>query len=306
MNILLIGSGGREHALAWAHRRQPAVDKLYCAPGNPGIDQIARIVVARYFGPCRRHRLLQGQDHRLRRGRPRGAAGGGASPTISSRPGSRCSGHRNSRPSLKARRASPRISAPNTISRPPPMAASPTKTRRCAYLEDHRRADRHQGGWAGGGQRRHRGDEDGRGARPRSTTSSRASFGGAECVIEEFLEGEEASFFVLSDGTHALPLATAQDHKRVGEGDTGPNTGGMGAYSPAPCMTQALCAEALEKIVKPTIRALSDMGHPYVGVLYAGLILTSDGPKLIEYNVPLRRSRNPGADAAAEGRYRSR
>ncbi len=110
-------------------------------------------------------------------------------------------------------------------------------------------------------------------------------FGGEECVIEEFLEGEEASFFVLSDGKNALPLATAQDHKRVGDGDTGPNTGGMGAYSPAPCMTPALCEEALERIVKPTIRALNEMGHPYVGVLYAGLILTRDGPKLIEYNV---------------------
>jgi phosphoribosylamine---glycine ligase len=109
-------------------------------------------------------------------------------------------------------------------------------------------------------------------------------FGGAECVIEEFLEGEEASFFVLTDGKNVLPLATAQDHKRVGDGDTGPNTGGMGAYSPAPCMSEALCAEALEKIVKPTVRALSDMGHPYKGVLYAGLILTKDGPKLIEYN----------------------
>jgi phosphoribosylamine--glycine ligase len=109
-------------------------------------------------------------------------------------------------------------------------------------------------------------------------------FGGAECVIEEFLEGEEASFFVLTDGTHALPLATAQDHKRVGDGDTGPNTGGMGAYSPAPCMTPALCEDALERIVKPTIRALAEMGQPYVGVLYAGLMLTRDGPKLIEYN----------------------
>ena len=109
-------------------------------------------------------------------------------------------------------------------------------------------------------------------------------FGEAECVIEEFLEGEEASFFVLSDGVHTLPLATAQDHKRVGDGDVGPNTGGMGAYSPAPCMTEALCAEALEKIVRPTVKALADMGHPYAGVLYAGLILTKDGPKLIEYN----------------------
>ena len=109
-------------------------------------------------------------------------------------------------------------------------------------------------------------------------------FGDGECVIEEFMEGEEASFFALSDGVNVLALATAQDHKRVGDGDTGPNTGGMGAYSPAPCMTSALCAETLEKIVKPTVAALASMGHPYKGVLYAGLILTRDGPKLIEYN----------------------
>jgi phosphoribosylamine---glycine ligase len=110
-------------------------------------------------------------------------------------------------------------------------------------------------------------------------------FGGAECVIEEYLEGEEASFFVLSDGVHALPLATAQDHKRVGDGDTGPNTGGMGAYSPAPCMTVALCDQTMKQIVEPTVQALRDMGHPYKGVLYAGLMLTKEGPKLIEYNV---------------------
>jgi phosphoribosylamine---glycine ligase len=109
-------------------------------------------------------------------------------------------------------------------------------------------------------------------------------FGGASCVIEEFLEGEEASFFLLTDGVHVLPLTTAQDHKRVGDGDTGPNTGGMGAYSPAPCMTPALCTEALDTIVKPTVAAMAAMGHPYKGVLYAGLILTRDGPKLIEYN----------------------
>ena len=109
-------------------------------------------------------------------------------------------------------------------------------------------------------------------------------FGTGECVIEEFMEGEEASFFALSDGLNVLALATAQDHKRVDDGDVGPNTGGMGAYSPAPCMTQALCAETLEKIVKPTVAALASMGHPYKGMLYAGLILTRDGPKLIEYN----------------------
>src|SRR5262249_54476235 len=115
--------------------------------------------------------------------------------------------------------------------------------------------------------------------------ANRFGAAGAEVVIEEFLAGEEASFFVLSDGEHALPLATAQDHKRVFDGDKGPNTGGMGAYSPAPVMTEAMCARALDEIVRPTIRAMRAMGAPYKGVLYAGLMITAEGPKLIEYNV---------------------
>ncbi len=108
---------------------------------------------------------------------------------------------------------------------------------------------------------------------------------GASLVIEDFLEGEEASFFVLSDGTTAVPLATAQDHKRVHDGDTGPNTGGMGAYSPAPAMTAALVDRTMAEIVEPTLAAMRARGAPFRGVLYAGLMLTSDGPKLIEYNV---------------------
>jgi phosphoribosylamine--glycine ligase len=104
-------------------------------------------------------------------------------------------------------------------------------------------------------------------------------------VIEEFLEGEEASLFALVDGQTAVALASAQDHKRVGEGDTGPNTGGMGAYSPAPVLTRDLEARAMEEIVRPTAKAMADAGTPFSGVLYAGLMLTTDGPKLIEYNV---------------------
>ena len=107
---------------------------------------------------------------------------------------------------------------------------------------------------------------------------------GAELVVEEFMTGEEASFFVLCDGENALPLATAQDHKRVGDGDTGPNTGGMGAYSPASIMTQALIDEAMSKIIAPTLATMARRGAPYRGVLYAGLMLTPDGPKLVEYN----------------------
>ena len=108
---------------------------------------------------------------------------------------------------------------------------------------------------------------------------------GAEVVIEEFLVGEEASFFVLCDGETAIPLASAQDHKRVGEGDTGPNTGGMGAYSPAPVMTPEMTARTMNEIVVPTLRAMKAMGAPFKGVLFAGLMITKEGPKLIEYNV---------------------
>ncbi len=107
---------------------------------------------------------------------------------------------------------------------------------------------------------------------------------GSEVVIEEFLTGEEVSFFALTDGTTIVPFGSAQDHKRVGEGDTGPNTGGMGAYSPAPVLTPALEEQAMREIVAPTVHAMAEAGTPYSGVLYAGLMLTADGPKLIEYN----------------------
>ena len=107
---------------------------------------------------------------------------------------------------------------------------------------------------------------------------------GSEVVIEQFLTGEEASFFALTDGTAILPIGTAQDHKRVGEGDTGPNTGGMGAYSPAPVLSEALQAQVMREIVEPTVQTLREEGMPYSGVLYAGLMLTKDGPQLIEYN----------------------
>jgi phosphoribosylamine--glycine ligase len=107
---------------------------------------------------------------------------------------------------------------------------------------------------------------------------------GAEVVIEEFLDGEEASFFCLCDGTTALPFGTAQDHKRVGDGDTGPNTGGMGAYSPAPVMSAGMTERTMREIIEPTMRGMAELGAPFAGVLFAGLMITADGPKLIEYN----------------------
>ena len=125
---------------------------------------------------------------------------------------------------------------------------------------------------------------------------------GSEIVIEEFLEGEEASFFALVDGTNVLPLVAAQDHKRAGDGDTGPNTGGMGAYSPAPIMTPAMVKRTMDQIVTPTVAAMAARGTPYKGVLFAGLMITRSGPKLIEYNVRFGDPGDAGAHDALEVR----
>ena len=121
-------------------------------------------------------------------------------------------------------------------------------------------------------------------------------------VIEEFLDGEEASFFCLCDGATALPFGTAQDHKRVGDGDTGPNTGGMGAYSPAPVMSAEMIERTMREIIEPTMRGMAELGAPFSGVLFAGLMITADWSEADRIQCPLRRSRMPGADAAAEGR----
>ena len=282
MNILLIGSGGREHALAWAIAASPLCDKLFVAPGNPGIGQIARNMDVKVSDHAAVIAFCQREKIGLVVVGPEAPLVAGLADDLSAQ-GIKVFGPRKFPAQLEGSKGFTKdICAKYNI----PTAAYDRfrdKAAALAYLDQHGapiviKAD---GLAAGKGVTV---AMDIATARAAVEDIFSGKFGGAECVIEEFLEGEEASFFVLTDGTHALPLATAQDHKRVGDGDTGPNTGGMGAYSPAPCMTPALCAEALEKIVKPTIHALSEMGHPYVGVLYAGLILTKDGPKLIEYN----------------------
>jgi phosphoribosylamine--glycine ligase len=282
MNILLIGSGGREHALAWAISASPLCDKLFCAPGNPGIDQVARVVDLKIadhgavIAFCKAEAIglvVVGPEAPLVAGLSDDLRAAGIKVFGPSKFAAQLEGSKGFTKDICAKHGIPTAA----------YGRFSDRDKALAYLETHGtpiviKAD---------------GLAAGKGVTVAMTMAeARAAvadifsgkFGGAECVIEEFLEGEEASFFVLTDGRNALPLTTAQDHKRVGDGDTGPNTGGMGAYSPAPCMTPALCDEALERIVKPTIRALADMGHPYVGVLYAGLILTRDGPKLIEYN----------------------
>ena len=282
MNVLLIGSGGREHALAWAISASPFLKKLYCAPGNPGMAQVAELALlditdhGAVIDFCKVHAInfvVVGPEAPLVAGLVDDLKGQGIKAFGPSKFAAQLEGSKGFTKDICAKHNIPTAA----YGRFTDLAKAQ------AYLAKHGvpiviKAD---------------GLAAGKGVTVAATMSEAESaltdifsgrFGGAECVIEEFLEGEEASFFVLSDGVHTLPLATAQDHKRVGDGDTGPNTGGMGAYSPAPCMTEALCIEALEKIVKPTVRALRDLGHPYVGVLYAGLILTRDGPKLIEYN----------------------
>ncbi len=282
MNVLLIGSGGREHALAWALSASPLLTKLYCAPGNPGIAQLAELAAIditdhrAVIGLCKAKSIdfvVVGPEAPLVAGLVNDLNAEGFKAFGPSKFAAQLEGSKGFTKDICANYSIPTAAYGRFTDLEKAKAYLASQGAPIVIKADGLAA--------------------GKGVTVAMTLPEAEAalqdifsgrFGEAECVIEEFLEGEEASFFVLSDGVHTLPLATAQDHKRVGDGDVGLNTGGMGAYSPAPCMTEALCSQALEKIVKPTVKALADMGHPYVGVLYAGLILTKDGPKLIEYN----------------------
>ena len=282
MNVLLIGSGGREHALAWAISASPLLTKLYCAPGNPGISQVAELAAIDIADHGAVINLCKAKSIDFVVVGPEAPLVAGLVNDLNA------SGFKAFGPSKFAAQLEGSKGFTKDI-----CANYNIPTAAYGRFTDLEKAKAYLASQGAPIVIKADGLAAGKGVTVAMTLPDAEAalqdifsgrFGEAECVIEEFLEGEEVSFFVLSDGVHTLPLATAQDHKRVGDGDVGPNTGGMGAYSPAPCMTDALCAEALEKIVKPTVKALADMGHPYVGVLYAGLILTKDGPKLIEYN----------------------
>ncbi len=284
MNVLLIGSGGREHALAWKLAQSPKLGKLFAAPGNPGIAEHARLVDIDpadhratvdfclknsveliVIGP--EAPLVDGLADNLR---TMGFAVFGPNRIPAQLEGSKgftkdlCARH--GIPTARYVRASDRLAAE-------------------AALEDFSfpvviKAD----GLAAGKGVIIAGSADEAGEALATMFDGGFGSAGSAVVIEEFLEGEEASFFALTDGRTIVPFGSAQDHKRVGDGDTGPNTGGMGAYSPAPVLTPELERRALSEIVEPTVRALAERGTPYSGVLYAGLMLTGEGPKLIEYN----------------------
>ena len=278
MNILLLGSGGREDALAWRLRQSPSCDKLIAAPGNPGIARWADCVA---MDPCDASAVVslareQGID--LVVVGPEAPLAAGVADVL------RNAGIDTFGPSVAAARLETSKGFTKDLCR---ANGIPTA--------DYVRVDRAEDAKGELGRFgipvviKADGLAAGKGvtvamSRDEAERAIEAAGDGA-LVIEEFLEGEEASLFALVDGETAVPLASAQDHKRVGEGDTGPNTGGMGAYAPAPVLTAELQERAMEEIVRPTARALAAAGTPFSGVLYAGLMLTFDGPKLIEYNV---------------------
>ena len=285
MNILILGSGGREHALAWKIAASPLTTKLYCAPGNAGIAREAECVAldvadhAAVIAFCKDKKIdfvVVGPEAPLCAGIADDLEAAGIKTFGPSKWAARLEGSKGFTKDLcKA----------NNI----PTAAY-ERFKGAAAAKDYVRAKgapivvKNDGLAAG------------KGVVVASTVAEAEAaidmmFDGGlgekawEIVIEDCLVGEEASFFALCDGETAIPLASAQDHKRVFDGDKGPNTGGMGAYSPAPVMTPEMNQRVMDEIILPTVRALKAIGAPYKGVLFAGLMITKDGPQLIEYNV---------------------
>ncbi|MFL6772425.1 MAG: phosphoribosylamine--glycine ligase, partial [Sphingomicrobium sp.] len=277
MNILLLGSGGREDALAWRLRQSPSCGKLLAAPGNPGIARWADCVPLDPCDPDAVIGLARGNGIDLVVIGPEAPLVAGVADAV------RESGFAVFGPGAAAARLEGSKGFTKDLCR---AHGIPTADYvRAETADDARRAlddfsipvvIKADGLAAGKGVTV---------ATTREQAEAAVRSGDGPLVIEEFLEGEEASLFALVDGATAVPFASAQDHKRVGEGDTGPNTGGMGAYAPAPVLTAELRDRAMDEIVRPTARALAEAGTPFTGVLYAGLMLTAEGPKLIEYNV---------------------
>ena len=284
MNILLIGSGGREHALAWKLAQSPSCAKLYAAPGNPGIAEEAELIALNVSDHGAVVEFCKSKDIGLVVIGPEAPLVDGLADSLAaasipafgpSAKAAQLEGSKGFTKDLCARADIPtggyvrthslaeavealtKFTAPYVLKADGLAAGKGVVIAPTRIEAETALADMFDGGF---------GDA------------------GAQVVIEEFLEGEEASFFAITDGTHVLPFGTAQDHKQVGEGDVGLNTGGMGAYSPAPVLTEELQQRALAEIIQPTVDTMRAEGMPYSGVLYAGLMLTATGPQLIEYN----------------------
>ena len=285
MNILILGSGGREHSLAWAVNQNPKCDILYCAPGNAGISKVAQCVDLNIENSSDVLKFCLGERIQFVIIGPEAPLAMGIADDL------RANNILTFGPSASA--AKLESSKAFTKGVCDSCNAPTAKYARFTELELAIEYVHEQGapivvkadGLAGG-----KGvivamtlDEAINGLK--DIFSGAFGKAGAEVVIEEFMEGEEASFFILSDGKNILPIGTAQDHKRVFDGDTGPNTGGMGAYSPAPIMTKDVTSKAISQIIQPTIDEMAKRGIPYQGVLYAGFMIKDGEPKLVEYNV---------------------
>ncbi len=284
MKILVVGGGGREHALCWAISASALCDKLYCAPGNAGIAQVAECVPVAAEDVDGQVKLAKEKDIDFVVVGPEVPLVMGLVDKLEAA-GIPAFGPTQAAAALEGSKGFTKdMCAKYDI----PTAAYGRFTdveSALAFLKKQKlpivvKAD---GLAAGKGVVIAETMADAEAA-VREMLSGSFGEAGASLVIEEFLNGEEASFFALVDGKHALALASAQDHKRVGDGDTGLNTGGMGAYSPAPVVTEALAARVMREIIEPTVAAMADMGRPFKGVLFAGLMIDENGPKLLEYN----------------------
>jgi phosphoribosylamine--glycine ligase len=285
MNVLLIGSGGREHALAWKLSASPLLTKLYAAPGNPGIAKEAECVplnvddhpaVVEFCQEKSIDLVVVGPEAPLVAGLSDALRAAGTKVFGPTQAAAQLEGSKGFTKDLCARFGIPTGAYGRFGSADEAKAYAREKGAPIVVKAD--------GLAAGKGVTVAMTLDEALGA---IDACFEGAFGGAgaEVVVEEFLDGEEASFFCLCDGITALPFGSAQDHKRVGDGDTGPNTGGMGAYSPAPVMSPEMTERVMREIVAPTMRGMAELGMPFAGVLFAGLMIGKDGPKLIEYNV---------------------
>lgn len=283
MNILILGGGGREHALAWAIRQNPKCDRLIVAPGNAGIADVAECADLDVLSRAEVLEFAQENAVDFVIVGPEAPLAAGVSDAL------RDAGFLVFGPS----QAAAQLEASKTFTKEICDAcAAPTAA--WARFTDAAAARDYVTAQGAPIVVKADGLAAGKGVTVAETVDQAhaaiddifdGAFGDMSVVIEEFMDGEEASFFILSDGTDCLAIGTAQDHKRVGDGDTGPNTGGMGAYSPAPVLTQAIQDQVMARIVRPTIAEMARRGMPFQGVLYAGLMIADGQARLVEYNV---------------------
>ena len=296
MKVLVVGKGGREHALVWKLAQSPLVSKLYAAPGNPGIAALAECVDIRVDAPITqpdklRAEILRLRDFALAHGVDLTVVGAddplaaGIVDTFRER-GLKIFGPTAAAARLESSKAFAKelmaaIGVPTAAHHTFAHSAEAT-----AYVRQQGApiVVKASGLAAGKGAVVARSEEEALQAIAEIMDQRIFGTSGAEVVIEEFMEGEEVSLFALCDGQHYCLLTPAQDHKAIGEGDTGPNTGGMGAYAPAPAMTPELIAQAEDQIIRPVLAEMQRRGCPFEGVLYAGLMLTTHGPKVVEFN----------------------